>query len=361
MKVNRKQLVEGCVLAKDIILSSSQPFMRKRTVITNELISFLEAFLIEEVFVEKKLITGELFIPDSMEKIEEEETKVKENTFYDSYIALVKEYKEMFKEWIIKKEINVFQLEKRLISLFEKVIARPDELLMIHHYSTKENYLYHHAIAVGCISAYIGYKMSLPKKDYLEVGLAGVFADAGMSQIDEKIIKKPGPLTEQEFELVKKHPIISYNRLKRIDSVSEQFLLGVLQHHEREDGSGYPLGVTGEKIHLFSQIIAVADVYHAMTSERYYRSKKSPYIVLEELWKGQFGKFRIKVVQTFVYSMLNFSIGTKVILSNGQKGTIVFYNDKNPARPMVKLDDSDEIVNLDNQSYLFIEEVEQKG
>lgn len=352
MRVKSSQLVEGCILAKDIKLSSQQPFMRKKTVLNKELIEILKAFLVEEVDVEKYLDDGKEFVPDRSSTEEE-----KEKSFRQLYTEAVEQYRKLFQEWMSGKRIDHLEVRKIVVPLFEELMKKPSELLLLHHYSKKETYLYHHAIAVSLLSSFIGQKLSLSKPEWIEVGVAGALADAGMALIDKKIINKPGPLSEDEFEEVKKHPIIAYNRLKSTKLVSDRFLLAVLQHHEREDGSGYPLGVKANKIHLYSQIIAVADVYHAMTSERYYRSKKSPYLVLEELWKEQFGKLRINVVRTFVTSILNFVIGTSVVLSDGQKGEIVFYNERNPTRPLVKINHTNEIINLETTKHLHIEEV----
>lgn len=353
MKVKRNQLVEGCVLANDIILSSPQPFMKKKTVLNDELIKILKAFLIDEVEVENYLINGERFVPKTSQVNEEDI----EEGFFQLYMQAVEKYKKVFQKWVNGQKFDHLEVRKIVVPLFDELMKKPSDLLLLHHYSDKDSYLYHHAIAVSLLASFLGQKLSLPKHEWVEIGIAGAMIDSGMSQIDSKIIKKAGPLTEYEFEEIKKHPIIAYNKLKSSKLVSDQFLLAILQHHEREDGSGYPLGLKGDKIHLYSQIIAVADVYHAMTSERHYRSKKSPYQVLEELWKEHFGKLRLNVVRTFVTSMLNFVVGTTVILSNGERGEIVFYNDQNPTRPMVKIDETDEIINLAHITHLHIEEV----
>lgn len=353
MKVKTSQLVEGCVLKNDIFLSSPQPFMRKKTILDKERIQILNAFLIDEVEVEAHLINGEEFVPDPSLANESEEEK----GFFPQYIKAVEKYHKLFQNWMSGKNIDHLEVRQIVVPLFKELMKNPGDLLLLHHYSEKEAYLYHHAVSVSLLSAFIGQKMNLSKQEWMEVGVAGALADSGMSQIDRKIIEKPGRLTYEEFEEIKKHPIIAYNKLKTNKLISNKILLAVLQHHEREDGSGYPLGVKGDKIHLYGQIVAVADVYHAMTSERHYRSKKSPYLVLEELWNGHFGKLNVKVVRTFVKSMLNFSIGTTVQLSNGKRGEIVFYNEQNPTRPMIKLLDTDEIINLSQHLQLFIEEV----
>lgn len=358
MKIKAKQLVEGCILSKDILLSSSQPFMRKKTVITSELLEIINIFLIEEVEVEEKLVTGERFIPEDIpeeEKVEEQKVK-KVLTFIDLYLEAVQKYKKAFEGWGSGNKIDILEIRNMFLPLFEKIVDQPSEVLSIHHYGTKEDYLYHHAVGVGVLSAFIAKKLELSQGEWIQAGLAGAMADSGMARIERSILKKAGPLNMDEYDKVKKHPIISYNMLKGLPGVTEQLLLGVLQHHEREDGSGYPLATKGKKIHLFSQIVAVADVYHAMASERYYRAKKSPYQVLEDISKDQFGKFNHIVVKAMMDNLLRFAIGTKVILSTNETGEIVFFDQKNPTRPMVKTE-SGEIINLATQLHLYIQEV----
>src|SRR5690606_2276026 len=99
---------------------------------------------------------------------------------------------------------------------------------------------------------------------------------------------KPGRLTEDEYDLVKNHTIFGYNLLNETVGISKNIAFGALQHHEREDGSGYPLGLDSKKIHEFAKIIAVCDVYNAMTTERVYKGKQSPFLVAEQIFRDSF-------------------------------------------------------------------------
>lgn len=139
-------------------------------------------------------------------------------------------------------------------------------------------------------------------------------------------------------------------------TVSHAAKLGILQHHERVDGSGYPLGLKKNKIHRFARIIAVCDIYHAMISERYYKDKQSPFLVIDELHREQFSKLDPQIVQTFIESLINLSTGVHVRLSNGQTGVIVFIQPNAPTRPIVKLDANGDMIALQDNPDLFIAE-----
>lgn len=358
MKVNLRQVESGCIVAKDVDGLTDLPIVRENTVLTPELLNVLNMFLIEIVEVQSIKANGEKYIPT---ELKEEDVLPKqpliEKNFNNDYLNAVKEYKKLFQSWQAGNKVEMLNVRKILSPLFDSVVEQPHELVNLHHLSTKEDYLFHHSIYVGILSFYLGLKMDYKQGDYFQIGYAGVLADAGMAKIAPSILQKTGSLTAIEFEEIKKHPIYAYNMLKKVTGISDSILLAVLQHHERHDGSGYPLSTESSKIHPFSQIVAVADVYHAMTSERFYRSKRSPYQVIEDISKGQFGKFDLKTIQALVENIIPVSVGNRVLLSNGETAEIVFYNESNPTRPMVKLDSTGEIINLVQHAQLFINEV----
>ncbi|WP_078429539.1 HD-GYP domain-containing protein [Alkalihalobacterium alkalinitrilicum] len=358
MKVKRNQLQEGCIVANDIFLLSHQPFIKKNTVLTKEMLEIINIFLIDTIDVETKLVTGERFIP--VEEVHEGDIRqnvIKEDEFSTMYLSAVQNYKKYFLGWQSGLKVNITDIRSLFLPLFENAMIYQSEIFKLHHYSTKKDYLYHHAVFVGILSALIAKSLNYTKAEWIQVGLAGVMADIGMSKVSIKILEKVGPLSNEEFEEVKKHPIKSYNMLKGQKTITDTVLLTILQHHERIDGSGYPMGVESNKIHVFSQIVAVADVYHAMTSERHYRTKQSAFKVLEALRQDEFGKFQPIVVDSLTNVLMKYSIGTQVRLNNGEIGEIIFINQQNLTRPMVKLKSSGEIINLCLQTKLYIDDV----
>lgn len=140
-------------------------------------------------------------------------------------------------------------------------------------------------------------------------------------------------------------------------SFTKAMKLGILQHHERIDGSGYPLGVRDKKIHPFAKIIAISDTYHAMTSERMYQKKLSPFQVLEEMLHDKHRKWDYPLLKTFTDSLLNYSIGTRVLLSTGEEATIIFVNEQQPTRPFIRLENTREIIDLKDQISMYIEDI----
>lgn len=199
--------------------------------------------------------------------------------------------------------------------------------------------------------------MGFEKGEWLQIGLAGLLSDCGMTRIDLNIVKKDSSLTAAELDEIKKHPTYSYRIIEKLRAITQPVKLAVLQHHERIDGSGYPLGLSQENIHMYARIVGVSDIYHAMTSDRLYKQRQSPFRVMEEIQREQFSKLDPQVVSTFIESLSDFSIGTKVRLSDDRMGKIIFIDAKKPTRPMVQIINNEEIIDLQSTPELFIDEI----
>ncbi|MFC5469440.1 HD-GYP domain-containing protein [Cohnella suwonensis] len=194
-----------------------------------------------------------------------------------------------------------------------------------------------------------------PEKDWLPIAMAGLLHDIGNVKVDGTILNKPSRLSAEEIQEMRQHTVYGFRILEGVASMNQGVWLSALQHHERIDGSGYPMKVKGEKIHPYAKIVAIADMYHAMTSNRLYRKAESPYLVLEELHSGSFGKLDPLYVQTFIERTTQFHNGVFVKLNNGSVGEIVFTDRNQPTRPMVSV--NGQIANLAQNRQLFICEV----
>jgi len=360
VRVKIQELQEGCILAEDVYCLTNRPIVNKKTVLTNETLNILNAFLIKDVVVDKMMVDGKNFIPADF--IEEEKEQIdahteSEKSFIDMFLMGVRQYKKEFKSWQSGLPIDITIIRNILLPLIEKLDSSSSELFSLHHLSTNEEYLYQHSVAVGLLSAFIGKKLNYSKGDIVQLALGGCLADAGMAKIKPAILNKSSTLSLQEFEEVKRHPAYSYKMVKDIAVLRESTKIGIVQHHERLDGSGYPLGELDNKINSIAKIIAVADTFHAMTCSRLYRRKQSPFKVLEMMLQDSFGKYDIAAMQSISSGIMTFSIGSKVKLSDGQIAEILFIEERTPTRPLIKITSNDEIINLEKNRQLFIEEV----
>ncbi|MBM7606739.1 HD-GYP domain-containing protein (c-di-GMP phosphodiesterase class II) [Metabacillus crassostreae] len=358
MKIHINQLQEGHILSKDLISATKKPLAYKKTVVTPSIKEALQAFLIKEVEVEEYPDQDSRIVKsDANDEVEALGQGDLSLDFYQVYIDAVQSYKYIFNSWQSGVLIDIGKVRQIIIPLVEKSQDHEDEILKLYHYCKQEEYIYHHSISVALLSAFLAKRLGYMQGDINQIALTGLLCDCGMAKVSPTIIQKSVTLTETEYHDIKQHPVHSYNLLKNVMSIKEGVKLGVLQHHERIDGSGYPLGVKGEQLNPYSKIVALADTYQAMVAVRPYRSKQSPFKVFEQMMQDEFGKFDIKVLNALKQALIKFSAGTKVRLSDGFEAEIVFVDEKYPTRPLVKYDHSEEIIILKDRNDLFIEEL----
>ena len=360
MHVLVDNLKEGCILADDVLSKTNRPIMNKKTVLSEHLIEILKVFLIKEVDVEKTLVNGLPFLAPSTGSDKKAGLKSNEggDTFVDRFLQARQNFKKEFISWQSGMQIDIAKLRSIIVPLIEQEMTSSD-IFNLHHYSTKTEYIYDHPLAVGVISAFIAKKLNYSKGDITQIALAGCLSDCGMAKISPTLLNKNTTLTIDEFDEIKKHPTYSYQMVKNSPLLKDATKIAVLHHHERMDGSGYPFGEKANRIHPFAKILAVADSFHAMTSERIYKPKHSPFKVIEMINEEQFGEFDITALKALSSVIMNYSVGTKIRLSDGQAAEIIFVEEKNPARPLVKLLETDQILALEKNRYLHIEEIIQ--
>ena len=360
VKVSELRL--GKVVAEDIFANTQYPIVYKNTKINHEHLHVFNAFRISNVPVYKGIEQH-----DSQEQGEFPEeagsTIIPEiqlpmfNSFEKYYLDAIQQVKKEFSNWEAGGKVDITKVRGMIIPLIEKVLEDRSYIFDLNSYSNPKDYLYHHCIATGLISAIITQKLGYERGMCIQMAIAGMLADSGMSKISTRIREKKDSLTPQEFLEVQKHPYYSYLMVRDLTALKDAMKVAIYQHHERLDGSGYPRGERDGSISSFSQIIAVADVFHAMTSERLYRSKQSPFKVIEMIKEEEFGKFDIKVVQALVDIVVDLPIGTKIELSNLERGEVMFINKYAPTRPLVKLSSSGEIIDLSVVRHFYISRV----
>ncbi|WP_443663521.1 HD-GYP domain-containing protein, partial [Clostridium sp.] len=169
-----------------------------------------------------------------------------------------------------------------------------------------DEYLTHHCVNVALLSSMLGTWLNLPKNKLVLLTHAAFLSDIGKTKINPTILNKPSKLTKPEFDEVKKHSFYAYDLIKDIPLLDKSIISGVLMHHERLNGSGYPLGLKEDKITTFAKIIAIADTFDAMTSDRVYSKKQNPLKVLEVLQHDCIDLLDYNYITTFVRHMSNY-------------------------------------------------------
>jgi HD-GYP domain-containing protein (c-di-GMP phosphodiesterase class II) len=340
------QLNSGDIIIEDVLTKLGNILINKGKVITDREIEVLRAFMIPFVDIEV----------EESEDSERSELKAEESAlpFYIEYHNMLQLLKRVFRNAAAGANLPVLEIRNTM----EALVAQ------IHHYHVltytpktmhMSEYIYHNSLMVALTSYNLAKWHGLLAKDLFPIALAGLFHDIGNVRIDSAILEKPSRLTGAELEEMRRHTIYGYQILKTVPSINEGVKLCALQHHEKEDGSGYPLALKGDKIHPYAKFVAVADIFHAMTGPRTYKKPTSPYIVLEQLMTDSFGKLDPTIVQTFITKVTQFHQGTVVRLSDNRIGEIIFTDRATPTRPMVNVNGT--IINLAVERKLFIQEV----
>jgi len=199
-----------------------------------------------------------------------------------------------------------------------------------------KNYLSVHSVGSTILSLIIGSYLKLPQHRMIELGVSALMHEAGMLKLPSQIYLSRKPLNAQEQKAIMTHPILGYSMLKSFNAPLP-VCLAALEHHERENSTGYPRHLPGDKISLYSKIIAVACSYEALSSKRPHKEAKDGYTGMLELLKNEGKKYDDVVVKALVLSLSIYPIGLYVLLSNGKKGQVVDVNPESPRFPVVQI------------------------
>lgn len=199
---------------------------------------------------------------------------------------------------------------------------------------TSDEYTFKHSVDVATLSMIIARNKGLSQKEVYDIGIAGLLHDMGKSKIPLEILNKPARLSEEEFSIMKSHSTLGYEILKEKKEISNVISLSVLQHHEKMNGKGYPLGCTAEKIVPFAKILSVTDVYDALVTERPYKKSFSQRTAVEMIM-SMTEELDISAMKCFLESVILYPVNSTVTLSIGEDARVVKNNKHSVLRPTV--------------------------
>ena len=234
--------------------------------------------------------------------------------------------------------VNKEELLSKTISLVSPKQTTLDVFDMLHNMRQVNDSTYAHSLNVAIISRIIGKWLHFSNEELDTLTLAGLLHDIGKTKIPDEVLNKDGKLTDEEFQMIRNHPKYGYEILKS-QPLNSHIKKAALMHHERCDGSGYPMGLTMEEIDDYALIIAIADVYDAMTAARSYRAPLCPFEVIAEFEKDGLQKYKPKYILTFLENIANAYQNNRVMLSDGTSARIVLLNHRRLSKPLVQLDD----------------------
>ena len=335
-KYSTKELIPGMKVAEDVYTYNDQLILSKGVVLSDKTITRLEFYSILSVKVEDELVIS---TPEPDTGISYSQ-KIKSSPAYQEFKQNFENNVNHFRSVLdgIAKNgspVNTNELLDKTLSLLETSEGSVNVFDMLHNMRHYDDLTYAHSINVALISNVFAKWLHFTDEEVKLATLCGLLHDIGKIMIPDVIIQKPGKLSDEEFATIKKHTLEGYQILRN-QNVHDSIKNAALMHHERCDGTGYPLSIEGNKIDKYAKIIAIADVYDAMTSARVYRGALCPFKVITLFEQEGIQKYDAKYVLTFLECVVNTYLQNRVLLSNGVEGDIVYINKNMLSKPVVK-------------------------
>lgn len=348
----------GTIVAKDIYNSHGIMLVSKGTVIMDRFIHQLEDIGINEVYVEDDPGAESAMLEEEQRKLPIEDI-IYEKTRVQAHMQV----KKIMVRYSAHSHINIDKINNIVESIIEQLLSRKEILLTLSQLRSIDDYTYEHSVNVSVLSIIVGIDLSLGGESLGNLGTGAMLHDIGKAIISDSLLRKPSKLTSLEFDEIKKHTEYGYEILTSIDLPEEAASIA-LYHHEKYDGSGYPRKLKGDGIPLFSRIVAIADVYDAISNDRVYKRKLSPDKVYRQIAQLGGTHFDPDIMEKFVSHLTLYPTGSGVILNTNHKGIVVGQNKLLPQSPIVRIFRKDRSdlsklytdVDLSQTKFLFIKE-----
>ena len=247
------------------------------------------------------------------------------------------EIKVQFKNYIDHKDINIDKIMKCIDQIIDEILSTREIIFNINDIRTKDEYTYAHSVNVCVLAVTVGAHLDINMARLKELAVGSILHDLGKIFIPNEIINKPGRLTDAEFDLMKKHPKLGYDILNQKPQITPISKNIVLMHHEKMNGTGYPLGVEYAQIHKLTRLVTVCDMYDAMTSDRSYRKAMKAYEVIEYLTHLSVSELDREMVDAFKRFIAPYPSGVIARLNNGCKAIVSEQNKDMLTRPVVRV------------------------
>lgn len=330
MLLTTESLCPGFILGKTIYNERGTILVSEGAILTQAIINRLVNLNIRYVYIKDERTKDIDPISSISDELRIEAVQTIETTFDQIHIN------DKLKNSIIVEKAAV-KFTQLIRNIMDNLRGNDELLSLLADVYVYDNYIFSHSLNVTLYSLAIGVELNLDEKQLEMLGMGAILHDVGKMLIPSEILGKPGKLTEEEYEMIKKHPEYGFQLLKKIHTLSLHVAHCAYQHHERLDGSGYPRGLIGDEIHDLGKIISVADVFDAVTSNRVYRSAMLPHEGLEILYAGAGAKFEIPIVEAFRRAVAIYPNGLSVVLSDGRKGVVASQNIGIGDRPIIRI------------------------
>lgn len=360
-RILTSRAAENMVVADDVYTTDDKLVIPEGTVLTEEIIKSLKEYGIFAIRIKVDEEDGSIPLEDDSEEEETKEIvetpKRRTQEEQQNYLRQIKESKE-FEEFHSAFIDSVDNLK----SLFNKVVMHNEEidskailedvenvvdkgrngihiLDMLQCMRGYDDVTYVHSVNVAMLSNMIGRTVypDISKEELDILTLSGLLHDIGKMMVPDNIIQKNGRLTLPEYNVVKTHVLFGNNILKGLKNLDPRVADVAMRHHERCDGTGYPGGYRREQIEPFARIVAIADTYDAMTSDRVYRAALCPFDVIHMFEREGIVKFDVEFLLPFLEKAVQAYLNTEVKLSTNEVGKVIMINHNEYSKPVVQV------------------------
>ena len=349
LKKNKKalsvnELRTGMIIAEKVY-SEQTVLINRGVVVTETIINRLkDKFIFEniEVFTEED---GKI---DFLELVKEKTVEEIEQTFKQLSFNV-----EIMFESISIKGITDLEEVQQFAKKIQGELNSPRTIIKdIVLQGSGNDVIYRHSVNVAALSSILGKWLGFDNEKISDLICCAILHDFGKTKIDKNVLEASGDLSADISNEMRSHPLLGFNILKVIPNLKDSIAEGVLSHHERLDGSGYPKGLKDDRINAFARIIAIADTFDEVNSTRLYSVARGPFQGLEFIQQQSFGKLDYEYSKVFLEHVINFYISENVLLTNKKIAKIIQIDINDLERPLL-LDDQG-FVDLKKQSNISI-------
>lgn len=366
-RILTSRATQNMIVADDVYTSDDKLVIPEGTVLTEDIIDSIKEYGVFAIRIKvdddgnNAAAENEKVMPDGDEVLKEQRQEIKNSAEqeHESFLKQVKESKEFevfhsafvdsvdnLKNVFSKVVMHNEQIDgESILSDVENVVSKGRNSIhildMLQCMRGYDDVTYVHSVNVALLSNMIGRIVypDISDEELKVLTLAGLLHDIGKMMVPDNIIQKKGRLTLPEYNLVKTHVLFGNNILKGIDNLDPRIAEVAMRHHERCDGTGYPGGYKREQIEPFARIVAIADTYDAMTSDRAYRAAICPFDVIEMFEREGIVKYDVEFLLPFLEKAVQAYMNTDVRLSTNQIGKVIMINKNEFSKPVVQVGD----------------------
>lgn len=326
-----QKCLPGDTLARSIFSENGTVLVGAGVELTQRMLERLKSKNISSLYIQDKH-TDDIIVEPAIS----EDTRRAAMTLIHETFRTVNDYPQKWQQIFANKAFGR-GLRQVMAAVADELNASHSAMNLLADACAFDNYIFTHSFNVALYSTALALKTDCSEKEVLEIGIGGMLHDIGKIHVPDEILKKPGHLTAEEFELMKKHTEYGFEMLRRQEDIPLLAAHCAFQHHERWDGSGYPRQLKQEEIHPFGRLMAVTDVFDALTSHRVYRPGMLPHEAMEILFTGTGRLFDQKYVEALRDTIALYPLGLSVKLNTGEAGVIVDSNKGMPSRPIIRI------------------------